>query len=85
MLGICRGQQMINVYFGGTLIQHLPCAASHSRSPDGQDRVHQEKVKPQCWLSGIYGKCFAHNSCHDQSGDGSVIGWIDVLSFYDFR
>ena len=80
VLGICRGHQLINVYFGGSLDQDIAVKASHSRNPDGRDNVHQEQVRPQCWLSGIYGKCFAHNSCHHQAvatlGNGLVIDGI---------
>lgn len=31
LLGICRGMQLINVAFGGTLIQHLPERYGHDR------------------------------------------------------
>jgi putative glutamine amidotransferase len=36
VMGICRGMQTINVYFGGTLIQHVD---GHSRIDD-EDRLH---------------------------------------------
>lgn len=29
VLGVCRGMHLINVYFGGTLIQHLPDLVDH--------------------------------------------------------
>ena len=29
MLGICRGMQLINVAYGGTLLQHLPERYGH--------------------------------------------------------
>ena len=33
VLGICRGMQVINVAFGGTLRQHLPDELGHERAP----------------------------------------------------
>ena len=37
VLGICRGIQMIDVFFGGTLIQHLPTSHLHSRDEGSPD------------------------------------------------
>jgi len=39
VLGICKGMQLLNVYFGGSLHPHLPTADMHSR-PDG-DSMHR--------------------------------------------
>jgi putative glutamine amidotransferase len=35
LLGICRGTQIINVAFGGTLVQHLPENGAHRRAAPG--------------------------------------------------
>ena len=69
VLGICRGHQIINVYFGGTLIQHLPASFRHSRNPDEDDRVHICEAGEESWLSQIYGTKFFHNSVHHQAVD----------------
>ena len=42
VLGICRGFQTVNVYFGGTLCQDIP---NHS-ALDGKDRYHVVHLAP---------------------------------------
>ena len=80
VLGICRGHQLINVYFGGSLIQHLETADRHMDIKEYADRIHQGRVQPQTWICGIYGETFTHNSSHhqavDRTGEGlAVDGW----------
>ncbi len=76
VLGICRGHQMINVYFGGTLIQHLPTSFRHSRKLEELDKVHRSVTEGGCWLNEIYGPEFSHNSAHHQAveelGEGLI-------------
>ena len=66
VLGICRGHQLLNVAFGGTLIQHLPGAESHMSRPDGSDNVHRALAAPDSFLVPVYGPCFTVNSSHHQ-------------------
>jgi putative glutamine amidotransferase len=48
-LGICRGVQLLNVAFGGTLVQHLP-------DGDGDGRVvHRDEAKPAMHGVGVEG------------------------------
>ena len=42
VIGICRGLQVLNVYFGGTLRQHIE---GHSQI-DGVDRLHAINTAP---------------------------------------
>ena len=77
VLGICRGHQLINVYFGGTLIQHLPTSGRHAHVPDVPDKIHAGQNIPSSWIEKIYGPRFLHNSAHhqavDRPGGGLVI------------
>lgn len=77
VFGICRGHQIINVYFGGTLIQHLPDAVRHFRKLTEPDKVHRCIAEEGSWLEKIYGKEFPHNSAHhqavDRCGEGLMI------------
>lgn len=69
LLGICRGLQVANVYFGGTLIPHLPAFAKfdHSRTESG-DKYHQVAVDPNSFLKNIIGGTAGEvNSAHHQS------------------
>lgn len=77
ILGICRGHQMINVYFGGTLIQHIYTASRHFRREGGPDKAHGCIAEADSWLAKLYGTEFFHNSAHHQAvdrlGEGLVI------------
>ena len=69
ILGICRGHQLLNVYFNGTLIQHLPNYEKHS-SPDFQDdQVHEVYSDEDNVFTELYGKRFYVNSSHHQAVD----------------
>ena len=67
VLGICKGMQLINVYFGGTLIQDLSNSDKH-QIPEG-DLLHMSYVTEDCILSRLYGKEFMINSNHHQAVD----------------
>lgn len=64
VLGICRGLQCINVYFGGTLLQDIP---GHSAT-DGIDRLHAVRNAPSP-LRDLYGDRHIVNSAHHQAID----------------
>ena len=72
VLGICRGIQLINVYFGGTLYQDIPSqhpsgVCHHQPAP--YDRpVHEVTVDPASPLYGCLNVArLAVNSCHHQA------------------
>ena len=76
IIGICRGQQLINVCFGGTLIQHLPTAEHHSGE---EDLVHQVETVGDSYLKELYGSEFAVNSSHHQAVDRLAEGFRITL------
>ncbi len=65
ILGICKGHQILNVYFGGDLIQDLQNPAPHQANPD--DQVHRTHAEADSWLARLYGTDFAVNSSHHQA------------------
>lgn len=65
VLGICKGMQIINIYFGGTLIQHIRTAATHAS--DNGDLIHQTWTTKNSFLYEIYGSRFVTNSAHHQA------------------
>lgn len=69
VFGICRGHQLIDVYFGGTLIQHLPQAVDHCRCGLPEDKVHASRAEPGSIVYALYGGKFAVNSSHHQGVD----------------
>lgn len=67
VLGICKGMQVINVFFGGTLIQDLPNSSAHQQEEG--DLIHPASITEECLLSNLYGKEFLINSNHHQAVD----------------
>ncbi|MBR2661710.1 MAG: gamma-glutamyl-gamma-aminobutyrate hydrolase family protein [Clostridia bacterium] len=66
ILGVCRGHQLLNIAFGGTLVQHLPAAENHMGLPNGDDNVHPVRTEPDSFLFDLYGAGCAVNSTHHQ-------------------
>ena len=62
VLGICRGLQTINVFFGGTLLQDIQ---GHSAA-EGIDRFHRVYTAPS-FLRELYGEEGIVNSAHHQA------------------
>lgn len=71
ILGICRGLQMINVAFGGDMIQDLPSASDHCWEESTGDKQHLITAEKSSFLYKIYGSSFSVNSAHHQ-GAGQV-------------
>ena len=63
VLGICRGMQVINVFFGGTLTQDLPGHAAAG----GRDRLH--RVHAVSSPLELWGREPLVNSSHHQAAD----------------
>jgi putative glutamine amidotransferase len=71
VLAICRGLQFMNVFHGGTLVQHHTRQARHRvRTRDRSLAAHDVIVKPGTHLAGILGegRCSV-NSRHHQAAD----------------
>lgn len=64
VLGICKGMQLICLFFGGGLIQHLPTAEAHRYKE--YDQFHTTHAVPGSFLSALYGDTFTVNSAHHQ-------------------
>ncbi len=72
VLGICGGQQLLNVVLGGTLIQHIPDeiddALAHEQPNPRTEPGHMVTVSPGTLLHRICGAdSLAVNSAHHQA------------------
>lgn len=68
VLGICKGLQIINVHFGGTICQHIKNAATHEWN--GNDRFHyvyHTGCSRTDFFYQIYGNSVLVNSAHHQA------------------
>lgn len=85
MLGICGGEQLLNVVLGGTLIQHIPDeiagALAHEQSNPRTEPGHAVEVKRGTLLHRIAGReALSINSTHHQAvkepGEGVVVNAV---------
>ena len=72
ILGICRGIQMMNVYYGGTLYQDIPTQApsdvAHSMAPPHPRTCHNCIIEPGTPLHALTGQnIIGVNSHHHQA------------------
>jgi gamma-glutamyl-gamma-aminobutyrate hydrolase PuuD len=83
-LCICRGMQVMNVAFGGTLLQHLPALEGlleHGVPVDDTVSTHDVRVAPGSRLASSTGaevlSCSSHHhQAVDRVGDGlTATGW----------
>lgn len=82
VLGICGGQQLLNVVLGGTLIQHIPDsvegALEHEQPNPRHEPGHVVTVKGGTLLYDIVGESTmnvntAHHQAVEQAAPGSII------------
>lgn len=66
VLGICRGFQMINVFFGGSLYQELH-HKDHHKGEHIEEKYHNTACVPGTLLHGLYGEHLCTNSIHYQA------------------
>ena len=69
ILGICRGQQLLNVLFGGTLIQHLDNTEYHNKKGSDHYITHPVHALEGSVFSHLYGETFVTNTSHHQAID----------------
>lgn len=67
VLGICKGMQLINIFFGGDIHQNLPTFRQHQY--DGRDQLHRTTAEKGSLLHELYGSSFVVNSAHHQGVD----------------
>jgi putative glutamine amidotransferase len=83
VLGICRGAQLINVFYGGSLVQDIaslwPKAVVHQDTEHYDRLTHEVDFLPGSALSGWYGGpaghrvTSIHHQCVDRLGEGLVV------------
>lgn len=83
VLGICRGAQVLNVAFGGTLHQHLPDVVGHSghRKGDAVFATTTVRTVEGSRLAHLLGdraqvQCYHHQAI-DRVGDGLAVSATD--------
>ena len=83
VLGICRGHQVVNVYFGGSMIQHIPGFARHAHDEDSsEDKAHPTRMTPGSLVYRLYGPEVITNSSHHQAAK-NVPDCLEITAMFD--
>ena len=76
VLGICRGLQLLNIYFGGSLYQDIDNRKYHASGAE-HDLIHPVQASSDGLFMKLYGLDFTVNSYHHQAikklGQGLVV------------
>ncbi len=84
VLAICLGQQLINVAYGGTLIQHIETGIQHTQVRPGQDSLHPIAIEEDSLLHRILGATALEvNSGHHQAVDKPAPGLRVLAQAHD--
>lgn len=98
MLAICRGNQVVNVAFGGTLIQDLPShsgAHGHDISGEGAYEPHSQALVEEgskiasIFGAGLHGINSIHHQAVEELGEGLKVvasapdGTVEALEHVD--
>lgn len=62
ILGVCKGMQLINVFFGGTLSKNIPFHYNRK-----YDLYHTVNILQDCPLYKVFSSKIVANSCHQQA------------------
>jgi putative glutamine amidotransferase len=90
LLGICRGLEFVNVFFGGTLVPDIPAFGkfNHSKFLDGTERYHGVEIDRNSALYKIIGQergeiNSAHHQSVDMPGDDLVVNALSPDSIVE--
>jgi putative glutamine amidotransferase len=80
VLGICRGSQILNVYFKGNLISDLEevKGVNHRKISDSEVRIHNVNIENETMLSEILklksgSVTSTHHQAVDKTGEGLIV------------
>lgn len=77
VLGVCKGYQLLNIYFGAKMVQHIPEYERHQWIE--ADQAHGSRCAEGSFLHRIYGKTeFPINSAHHQALDVLAEGFVPI-------
>lgn len=80
VLGICRGHELLNVVYGGTLVQDVP---GHRQTEPGRTATHGVRIEPDSRLAACLGATAGrvnsfHHQAIDRLGRGlRAVAWSD--------
>ena len=84
VLGICKGLQLINVHFGGTIRQHMANASKHEwKGCDQFHYVYHIGCGRPDFFRQLYGGSTYVNSAHHQAIDKLGKGLCPICQSYD--